>query len=253
VIVKGVPVTKGTTTQFQPTTMPTVTMTPASAPDYGVNATIASPTGAWVDFLQTLPGTGEVPYAVRFRHFNPLTGTLAGFPLSSGPLRVGTYDASGITLSSVTPVEGAGGFQAVAAAPFYVHSASIPVTSSSATITFGSLGVAQPATARSVSGSIIVPETFAPGFLDRGVLLACHGGMIVNAIRVDSQMASGGAYTMMLPGGTAAQPLPGAFYGIEAFGWLSTNPLNRAASIPGFANLSTADAAGIDLTMVMMP
>ena len=42
-------------------------------------------------------------------------------------------------------------------------------------------------------------------------------------------------------------------YGIEAFGWQSTDPVKRAVSVPVFANLSTADAADIDLTMVMLP
>ena len=253
VIVKNVPVTKGTTTQYQPTVVPAVAMTPSSSPDYGVTAMITSPTGAWVDFLQTLPGPGEVPYIVRFRHFNPLNGSFAGFPVASGPLHVGTYDPSTITFSSVTPLEGSGGYKAVAGAPLHEHSVPLMVTASTATISFGNLGVAHPAIARTVSGMISIATTSAPGSLDRGVLFACHGGMIVNAIRVDSQLASGGTYTMILPGGSSAQPLPGAFYGIEAFGWQSTDRLKRAVSVPVFADLSTADAADVDLTMVMLP
>ncbi len=253
VVVKGVPVVKGTTPQSLPTVVPTITMTPAIVPDYAVSASITSPTGAWVNFMQTLPYAGEVPYDIRFRHFNPLIGRIEGFLLSSDPLQVGTYDASSITLNSVSPIEGDGGYKAVAGAHLYTHSDFVTVTPSTNNPSFSSLSVTLPATARSVSGSIIVPQTFAPGFLDRGVLFACHGGMIVNAIRVDSQMVSGGTYTMLLPGGTAAQPLPGAYYGIEAFGWLSTNPLNRAAAVPRIVSLSTADAAGIDLTMVMLP
>lgn len=102
---------------------------------------------------------------------------------------------------------------------------------------------------------IMAPETFAPGTgLDRGVLFAVHGGMIVNAVRVDSQMSSGGAYTLAnLPEGTPSQPLPMAFYGIEAFGWSSTDPALRAVAVPRFVNLRTADATGIDLNMVMLP
>ena len=253
VIVKGVPVVKGTTPVSSPTLVPGVTMTKAVAPDYAVNASIISPTGAWVNFLQTLPGTGEVPYDIRFSHFNPITGHIGNFPMSSDPIQVGTYDASSITLSTVSPIEGDGAYKAVAGAPLYALSDPILVTASTTTLSFGVLNVTPPATSRKVTGSIIVPQTFAAGFLDRGVLFACHGGMIVNAIHVDEQMVSGGTYTINLPGGSPDKPLPGAFYGIEAMGWLSSNPLNRAASIHGFANLSTTDAADVDMTMTMMP
>lgn len=255
VILRGVPVTKGTTPASSPTLVPTVTMTPATLPDYALDAAIESPTGAWVDFFQTLPDEAA-PYEIRFRHFNPITGQILGFRLSSDPLQVGTYDASNIVLSPVTPVEGNGGYKAVAGAPLHnLDLGSTVVTSATGTLSFGTLTVSPPAAARSVSGSVILPETFAPGTgLDRGVLLASHGGMIVNAIKVDSQMASGGTYTISnLPGGTPEHPLPRALYGIEAFGWSSVNPGNRAIAVPRFADLTTADATGIDLNMVMLP
>ena len=74
--------------------------------------------------------------------------------------------------------------------------------------------------------------------------------MIVNAVRVNSQMSTGGTYTITLPGGTAAQPLARAFYGIEAFGWLSSDPSTRAISLPRGVALGTADASGVDLNML---
>ncbi len=255
VIIKDVPVTKGTTPTANATIVPTVTMTPAATPDYAMNATIESPTGAWVDFFQTVPGEAA-PYEIRFRHFNPITGQILGFKLSSEPLQIGAYDPSNIVFSPVTPVEGNGGYRRAAGAP--LHSLDLNpdvVTSSTGTLTFGILHVTSPAVSRSVSGSLVLPETFAPGTgLDRGVLFSCHGGMVVNAIRVDSQMASGGTYTISnLPGGTPDHPLPGADYGIEAIGWSSTNADSRVAAIPRRVNLSTADAAGIDLNLVMLP
>jgi len=255
VIVKNVPVTQGTTPTVNPTILPKITMTPASTIDHAVTGSITSPTGAWAVFLQTLPGAGEVPYEIRFRHFNPLTGQFGAFPLSSDPIRVGAYDASSIALNSVSPVEGNGGYKAVAAAVLYDHSAFVSVSSATGTVSFGSLTVAAPATGRSVTGSILLPETFAPGTgFDRGVLFASHGGMIVNAIRVDSQMASGGTYTMQnLPGGTSMLPLPGAFYGIEAMGWSFASPATRTIAVPQAVDLRSNDANGIDLNMVMMP
>ncbi len=254
VIVKSIPVIKGTTPQSQPTVVPEMTMTPATFPDYMLDATITSPTGAWVNFMQTLPGIGEVPYHIRFRHFNPLTGQILGFPLSSDPLQVGTYDASVITLSTVTPVEGTGGYRAVAGAPLYtIDLSSAPVSSSTGTLSLGMLNVTAPLAARSVSGSIMVPETFAPGTgFDRGILFAVHGGMIVNAMNVNAQIASGGTYTMQnLPGGTAQLPFPRACYAMEVVGWSSANPATRGIAVPRFVNLSTSDAAGIDLNLML--
>ena len=257
VIIKGVPVTRDTKPDLNPTRIPMVTMTPSTVLDHPLDVTIESPTGAWAHFLQTLPGEGEKPYEIRFRHFNPLTGRIIGFPLSSDPLRVGAYvdEHTPVTLGTVSPVGGNGSYTAVAAAPLHdLELSKDLVTTTTTTLSFGTLNVIAPLADRTVSGSIIVPETFAPGFLDRGILFACHGGMIVNAISVDSQMASGGTYTISnLPGGTPMLPLPRAYYGIEAIGWSSGNPANRAVAMPRFVDLRTADATDVDLNMSMLP
>jgi hypothetical protein len=254
-IIKGVAVTKDTKPDLNPTVIPRVTMIPSSAADHPLDVTIASPTGAWVDFFQTLPGAGELPYEIRFRHFNPLNGHIIGFPVSSDPLRVGTFAGdTPITFETVSPVGGSGSYKAVAGAPLHNIDLSKDIISSdTSTLQFDTLDVVSPLADRTVTGSIRVPETFAPGFLDRGVLFACHGGMIVNAINVNDEMISGGTYTISnLPGGSPDRPLPGAYYGIEAFGWSSSNPANRAIAAPKVADLTTGDAAGVDLTMEML-
>ncbi len=252
-IIRNVPVVKGTTPQSDATDIPTITMTASSVPGYPVNASITSPTGAWVDFYQTLPGDGEVPYEVRFRHFDPLTGRFAGFLLSSDPLRVGVYDPSGISLTTTAPVEGNGGFKAEAGAILHERSGFMTVTQGSPVASFGTLNVIAPATSRSVSGAIIIPQD-KTGLMDRGVLFAVHGGMIVNAMQADGLMDHGGSYALSnLPGGSSVQPIPMAFYGIEAFGWKADDPAVRSVAIPRFVDLRTADAAGIDLNMIMLP
>lgn len=255
VIIRNVPVVQGTNPGSGATAIPLITMTPSPSPDYLASASIVSPTGAWTQYYQTLPGDGEVPYEVRFRHFNPLTGQFALFPLSTGPLQVGSYDPAVITLTETVPVEGNGGYKAEAGAVLHERSGFASVTKDSPAAAFGTLNVRFPATARAISGTILAPESLVSGTgLDRGVLFAVHGGMIVNAVRVDGQMASGGAYSLgNLPGGTAELPLPRAFYGIEAFGWSTTDPALRAVTIHRFADLRTSDASGIDLQMVMVP
>ncbi len=244
-IIKGVPVMRGTTPTSGATDMGTIPMTPASIPDYTVDGTIASPTGAWVEFEQTLPGMNEAPYQIRFRHFNPMTGTFDSFRLSNDQIQVGTYISSGVTssLTTTAPQEGVGGFMAIANAVLYDRSAPQPVTSGTTTVAFGNLTVQSPWTGNSVMGSIkMITPPKMNNTMDRGVLFAVHGGMIVNAISVDSQMATGGAYTIMnIPGGSPGNPLVGAFYGIEAVGWSSTDPLAKAVAIPELVDLRTGD------------
>ncbi len=254
VIVKGVPVTSGTTPAAEATVVPEVTMT-ASSGDYVVDGAISSPTGAWVNFYQTLQGPGEFPYEVRFRHFNPLTGQFTGFKLSSDQIQLASY-VSGTLMTGPTgtdPVEGAGKFSAVADAVLYDRSVSQLVSSATTTVSFGDLTPTAPAMSRSVSGLITMPAG-SMGMMDRGVLFAVHDGMIIHAMPIDNEMSSGGSYAMNnLPGGSPATPLRGAFYGIEAMGWSSSAPVTKAISLPGIADLRTGNASTIDMYMIMLP
>ncbi len=252
VIAKKIPVTKGTTPiTAMPISM--ITMTTATSPDYAVGATITSPTGAWVNFYQTPPDAGEFPYEIRFRHFNPITGQFSGFKLSADPIWVGTYNSGSILgLTMTTPLEGSGGFSAVADAILYDRmSAAQLVSSGTTTVSFATLTPTAPAVGRSISGTITVPQT-SKGMMNSGILFAVHDGMIVNTMSVSSQMSGGGNYTMAnLPGGSPTQPLPEAFYGIEVLGW-STATTTLGIGIPSIADLRTGDANSIDMLMMML-
>lgn len=247
VIIKGVPITRGATPTNQATDLGTITMTAAGSQDYTTSATITSPTGAWLTFNQTLPGTGEYPYAIRFRHFHPLTGKFTGFPLSNMPLSVGTYTTGSITFSTVIPQEGVGGYIAAADGDLFDRGDYQTITASTSSVTFPALTVTSPYRDNSIAGTVSMTMPLRMNNkMDKGVLFAIHGGMIVNAMSVDSQMATGGTYTMTnLPGGSITTPLPGAFYGIEALGWSSTpmpmSPLPYSAiAIPQVVDLRTS-------------
>ncbi len=249
VIVKGVPVTKGTTPSSGATVVPTITMTPGS--DYTVTADdgVLTPTGSWINFYQTLPLAGELPYEVRTRDLNPLTGGFKSFKLSSSTILAGTYVDSTTTptLTAYTPVEGLGGFQAVQVATLYNRSTPVIVTPTSNTdlaqAGFAALTPSTPS-ANSISGSIYVPSELQ-NTMDSGKLFIVYGGMILNTIDVSSQMVTGGAYIMNnLPGGAAK-----TIYGVDAFGWSSTTSV-LAVAVPTLANLSTGDATGITLSML---
>ena len=268
-IVKEVPVSSGTTTMFSPTKLPVISMITGS--DYVSSATITSPTGAWVDFYQTLTSTGtgtEYPYEVRFRHFNPITGSFSGFMLSNSPLRWGVYSSisSTITFTAADPAEcvsGAGCYQAVAGADEELYNSSgFPgsiITSSSPTVTFDPLTVMSPWQGNKITGVISLSSpTAMTGKMNTGVVLAVHRGLIVNAISTfedtlpASVVSTGGTYTISnLPGGTATTPLPSAFYAVDAVFWASPpvpEPYQAIAFPPQFADLRTGDGTA-NLTM----
>jgi uncharacterized protein DUF4382 len=256
VIIKGVPITNGSTPASGATNLGTIEMSPAGAgsQDYPVAGTITSPTGAWVQFYQTIPG--EYPYVIRFRHFNPLWGGFRQtFMLNNDQVLVGNYLSSGVvsTLTATTPVEGVGGYQAVASAILFDNSAPVLVSSATTTVAFTTpLTVTPPYVSSGVTGTIVMSN---PGMMnnmmDRGLLFAVNGGMIVNSIDVSSSMMMGGPYAISdLPGGTPGTPLPGAFYGVDAFGWSSSDPLHRAIAIPQIVDLQTSNDTA---NMTMLP
>jgi hypothetical protein len=265
VIIKGVPVTRGTTPTSGATDIGTITMTAATTPDFVSAGSISSPTGAWVNFYQTLPGAGEVPYEIRFRNFLPLTGTFPGYPLSSEPILLGTYGTPPISLTSTTPAEGAGSYQAVADAILYNRSGwGDFVSALSSTVTITTLSVQSSWSANTISGNIIMSNpNRMDGKMDNGIVFAVHGGMIINAMPVGqsagNQMATGGTYTMPnMPGGTPGNPHLPAFYGVEAIGWSSSpmqgsNKLFRAIAIPAIADLRTGDDTSVTMDMIPFP
>ncbi len=253
-IIKGVPITKGTTAASG-TDLATISTTPTSTSDYPVDGTIQSPTGAWVQFYQTLPAAGEHPYEIRFRHFNPLTGGFKNFKLNNDQIQVANFVSSGaaLTFTPETPVNSAGHYDAVADAVFFNHSAVVPVTSQTATVAFTTpLTVVSPYKGNSVTGSITMHNPVIMGSkMNRGRLFAVHGGMIVDAVDVNSQMTvtTNNGYSLTnLPGGDATTPLPGAFYGLEAVGWTSSPSIYKAIAIPQIVDLRKGDdTANMDM------
>ena len=254
VIIKNVPVTQGTTPTSSPTVIPQITMVTSvsagASADISVTASGLSPTGGWLNFYQTLPAE-TVPHEIRFRHLNPFTGGFTtGFPLSQGYLLWGIYSSTPINLTAVTPKEGLGGCQVVLDALDYNRGAAVTITPNAgayAVLTQATpIASLVPPIPYSISGSVILPNNLV-GQLDSGVVLASHGGMITTAINAAAQMASGGVYSVTdVPGGFEC-----AFYGVEGFGWLGTQPVTkRAISIPALVDLRSGNATNVDLTMI---
>lgn len=237
-IVTGVKTHRGTT----PSTATPVSSTPVTmitnTDEYGVQVNV-KPAGAWVSFYQTLPND-SVPYEIRTRHidpFNPNGGFATSIELSAGPLHVGAWNDGGpITFETVTPFEGPGNYRAAPSAVLYQRGDYGYVNSLEQIFAFDPLVIAEPATGNTISGNITVTD---PG-LDRGMMLITHGGMVVDNLDVSSLMGVGNnAYTTReLPGGTAAAPLPEAFYDLFVLGWNAAQPES---------NQATGNATGVNL------
>ncbi|HUN93560.1 MAG TPA: DUF4382 domain-containing protein [Burkholderiaceae bacterium] len=255
-IVKSVPVATGTSPTNHPTVIANGAIPVNLDAEYTVNlASAANPTGTWVDFYQTLPASGEIPYEVRFRHVNPFTGLIdVGFPLSSGNIYAGTYVANGMpTFTGMVPAQGAGGFGAVADAIQYVPSAPIGVTPGASSITLPQLSINSAVAA--AAGTITLNVTTAtPGRYDRAQLVIARYGEIVDTVAVDPTIlaGSGGAVSVSnLPAGTSASPDKAAFYYGYLRVWKTTSAGTRAHVVPilDFADFRTQNAATLSVTL----
>lgn len=251
-IVRGVPVVKGSVTNLGPAiAMPAGT-------EFSANTT-TDPTGAWVNFYQTLDsavtGVPEAPYEIRFRHVDPFTGSFhAPIALSNGPIHFGTYNSgNAISFRAIAPKEWSGGnagFTAVADALLFQPTSFVPFDNTGVGPEFsGRMGVMAGATPYTASGTIssFLGRTMQ---LDNNILFVVHKGLIVDAYRnlnVPMRMGPGmtGSYsTQPLPGG-----FPGAFYGIDGLGW-SASPPTFAVGIPGLADLRTGNDTSADFSML---
>jgi len=257
-IVREVPAVKGTTPASNPTPVAASPLPLSRATEYALSlASPASPTGSWINVFQTLPGAGEVPYEVRFRHVNPFTGEInVPLPLSAGNLRVGSHVAGGNpTLVEVVPQQGTGGFSARAGALQYAPSSFVavlpPTTGSTTAITLPALTVdAAVATPGAINFNV---TTLTAGRFDRGQVVVSRYGMIVNSQSIDDVLAgNGGTVTMSnLPAGSTALTNPGAVYYAYLRVWKSTNPLLRPRIVPvlGLADLRSSASASLNVTL----
>lgn len=245
-IVNQVPAHKGAVPATGTSLGPPITLTTGN--EFVSSATI-SPTGAWMEYYQTLNLPGEIPYEIRFRHANPFTGSFfEPLQLSSGPLHVGTWNNGGaLTFASMTPAGGNGTFQASADALLYDRSGYTTITPSSPNATFGPLAPSAPAVPQTISGTVAMPSGLM-GKMTGGLMFATFGGMIVNTVDVSSLMSAGGAYAMTnLPGGTTGNSVPYAFYGLYALGWGPT-----ALGAGGVQGIDLRTGSAVNMTMSMV-
>lgn len=187
------------------------------------------PPGAAVTFYQTLPASGEVPYAIDEVGIDPLNLNLqTPEALSVGAIESGTYSSSGstITVTNSKPTEGSASYRVGATAPLYADGALslntvVAATTNStvvfptATATAATTGAATPATPTpvtvtvpgltpangSATGSITVSITdSAPGTYTGGELIVSHNGAVIGTAPIDSATLLNGTGSVPIGG-----------------------------------------------------
>lgn len=224
-----------------------------------------NPSNGYAIFQQTLQGSGEVPYEVRWGNANPFAGTLAiPMALANGPIQVASYSAGNtLSFSSVTPQEGGntdGSYSVVTRGlPIAYYDLSAPVTITTGAYTSASPLLFTPAmptltsgvVAGTVSGTIM--QTI-PGTYDSGYLVISRFANIVDTQNIGAALAatSGGTYGDTLPAGTASDPVPGAYYYGYLWVWNSAHPLLtlKVVAINGMMDLRNTDSVtGMNVTL----
>jgi len=219
VIVKNVKVHKGSSLTAGAVNLGTITLNPGSE----FTAQLLNPyhpSGAWFNFYQTLT-TDPVPFEVHNRHLDPYTGK---FPdpteLSSTAIQVYDFSTGSLTGPILDATTAPGSFSTVAEAVLYDRSASVNISSAAGTmVTFTPNSLTPLPSANRIDTTISIPGSIM-GSLNKGYLFITSGGLIIDCYQVDALIAAGGGrYSVPnLPGGTAANPLPGAYYSVNVLG-----------------------------------
>jgi hypothetical protein len=241
-IVKGVTVHKGSTPASGAANLGTINMV-AGGQFTAQLAKPMHPSGAWIDFYQTISGD-TVPYNIRDRHLDPYTGKFySPIELSSSALLVATY-TPGQALVFTPDSTSAGSFTVVASAGGYYGPGKATTVSGTAgqtgvPITFNSTYGAPQVVGQATPGQITTyfdMEYFGmgtgPGMgmgsrssksPTAGQLFVTLGGMIMDstgnlASDTSVKTALGNAADSVvindLPSG-----IPGTTYGLYAVGW----------------------------------
>jgi hypothetical protein len=260
VIIQSVPVSVAAPAAATSAALSTVALT--SAADYLVNVSTATPfttAGALVQFYQTVPVSGEVPYVVAQQPIDPFNKDFAGdAALSAGPIAVAIY-SGGVASAAVSkaPNEGTGTYQVAAIAPNFDNgsfgtkvSAPAQSTTTAVLVTLAPLTVATGATSDTLA---VTTAVAAPGKYNNGELILSQNGAIVavTPLGVVLDQSSGTVTFSRVPGGTSSQTLTSGVYDLSAWVWNSSNPSGTFSrqSSPASVDLSTGTASGATITI----
>ncbi|HEY8052571.1 MAG TPA: DUF4382 domain-containing protein [Steroidobacteraceae bacterium] len=244
--------TSGTIT---PTNLVSVgTLIPRAATSfYSANITASAgaalPAGAQVEFYQTLPASGEVPYVIAASPIDPFNQNLANpLQLAVATVDSGTYVSSGATITVVSSQahEGAPGtYQVAATAPLYADGmlSAAPPPAAGATTTsvpVAGLSLSSGSTAATLAATVSPRSTY-----DHGVLLVSHDGQLVASAALDSVIGLGGTVQVTgIPGGTSA-----SLYYLTVRAWNSGTGAVARQWYSAPVDLRSASSANVQLTV----
>jgi hypothetical protein len=194
------------------------TIIPVQTVQFPVTATANSsgvlPAGAAVTFYQSLPASGEVPYAIDEVAVDPFNASTALFPaqqfqevLSAGTIYTGTYSSTGstITVTSSLPRDGAATYLVAATAPLYadgITSASVKAAGPASSAADSTTPVAVvvpgliPASGSSAAAISATVTPSSPGKYNQGQLIVSRNGAVVGSAALDSTLSGGGTVTV---------------------------------------------------------
>lgn len=228
VIIKSVPVSVGDPASTAVASVGTIRARPAES--FLVNLTAGSQTaqsGALIDFYQTLPQAGELPYLIDQVPLDPFSRTLfEDHPLSLETIDFGTYaDGNDVALTTAIPLQGAGVYTISAQSPLFAAG----VLTDTVAAPGGGAGTVQTSVRalKQLSGSTAgtIALTVFPltaGKYDRGEAVVSHDGAIIQTLAIDSALTQATGATLSIGG------LPGGadedFYYVSARVWNSKDP-----------------------------
>jgi hypothetical protein len=226
-------------------TSASLNVTLASADDFLVNlstTTHFTTAAALVQFYQTVPVSGEVPYVVAQQPIDPFNLDFAGdAALPVGPIAVTAYSgANAATPISEAPSEGSGVYRVAAIAPNFNDGPLTPTVTAPATITtttpaaLVSLAPLTVATGGTAETLTVETSVVSPGKYNGGELILSANGAIIAVTSLSAVLnESAGSVTFAnVPGGTSDN-LFSTNYNLSAWVWNSSNPsgtLSRQSS-----------------------
>lgn len=227
VIIKSVPVSVGDPSATTAASVGTVPVRAATSFTMNLKDEEQEfPPGALISFYQTLPDPGELPYLIDVVPLDPFSRTLfADQALSQETIDVGTYAASGITLTTATPVQGAGVYILSAQAALFtdgVLTKTVAPSSSGTGTVLATIATPRPVSGSDASSLSLRVAALIPGKYDQGELIVSHDGGIIQTLTLDSALTASGGDTLTLdnlPAGDDAD-----FYYLSVRAWNSDDP-----------------------------
>ncbi len=259
VIVRDVPISAGDVAKAVAVQATPIVLTAAS-PVYANVAQTATllPGGARVAFYQTVPASGEIPYAIDGTAVDLVSRRLPGnaFALSSGPLLVGSYaTGSTVSLTTLAPVEGEGGYvvgtEGLYRADTLVTGPSVISGTSTAPtpVVAPYPGIA----AGGVPGTIALTLTVAVGEFDSGFVVISAGNRVVEAANVSTLLSTGGGTLNIvnLPAGSGLAATTGVPYQVAIRAWNSSSPAATFVRVVSTTSsvLGTSGSAAVSLQL----